>query len=290
MKKIVRITAIFLLVFIMTSCGAKKNEETEYAVRKKTEQQDVHEIRKSSITDADNYEEGGVSVSVTDISYEDVTTKINFEIKNESDGPLRIMTANFSVNGLMTTDSMLLEIPAKSCKDGFVEISNEWFYKMGIEVIKDIELVVKVFDSENHEIMQSNVMHIKTDAPWSYVQKFDDSGVVLYNENGVKLSVRTLHKSEYSNDYELVFYAENNTDSAISITSDVVSVNEKSLKPLFVMSLGANKKAVDTMVFYEEDLKLNEIDKISYVTAKFKAFNEQLEVIFETDILNVPVS
>ena len=89
---------------------------------------------------------------------------------------------------------------------------------------------------------------------------------------------------------EIVFYAENNTDSAISIMSGNVSVNGKSIEPLFVMSVGAGKKAVDTMVFYDKDLKELEIGEIQTVEAKFKAFNENLETVFETDAVKVPIA
>lgn len=290
MKKIFFLTLAFVLCFTCASCGGKKDEKQESVTRKTAEQFEDYRIEQTSVTVAGDYEEGGLSTVVTGISYEDIVTKINMHIKNETDSPLRVMTANLSVNGLMSTDSLFSEIAAESEHDGFVEISNEWFGKMGIEMITDVEFVIKVFDANNNEIMQSDIIRIETDAPASYRQQYDESGFEIYNEKGVKLSARTLQKSKLSDDIEIVFYAENNTDSTISIMSGDVSVNGNAITPLFVMSVGAGKRAVDTMVFYGDDLRKLKIDEIQTVNAMFKAFNESLETVFETPILKVPIS
>ena len=44
------------------------------------------------------------------------------------------------------------------------------------------------------------------------------------------------------------------------------------------------------MVFYETDLTQNNIERIKTVTARFKAFNERLETVFDTEPVNVPVA
>ena len=69
-----------------------------------------------------------------------------------------------------------------------------------------------------------------------------------------------------------------------------VSVNGKELEPLFLLTVGPGKKAVDTMVFYQTELMENHIKKIETITASFKAFNEKLETVFEAGPLQIPVS
>lgn len=292
MRRTMSAALAFLLLLALAGCGNGKtadSENQESVVRKTAEQYEGYRVEENPVTESGSFEEGGVSADVTGIVYEDVVTKIGLHIKNESDSPVRVMTANLSINGLMSTDSLFTEVAAQSETDGFVEISNEWFGEMGIQQITEAEFVIKVFDTKNDEIMQSGVITVKTDAPASYKQQYDDSGFVIYNENGVRLSARALQKSKLSDDMEIIFYAENDTDSAISIMSDDVSVNGLPMEPLFVMTVGAGKKAVDTMVFYDEDLKENEIAEIDSVDARFKAFNEELETVFETELVKVPI-
>lgn len=288
MRKIICFATALAITLLLAACGGQPAGE-ESVVKKTTQQYDGFKPKTAGIKKADSYTEEGISVSVTDISYEDVVTKIVFRMKNETDAPVRVGTANFSINGFMCTDGLFCEVLANSEETSALEISNEWFGKMQIEVIEDMEFVVKVYDVDNNEIKQSDILKVKTNAPFTYRQKYDDSGFEIYNGNGVKISARLLQKSEHSNDLELVFYAENNTGSAISVMSYDVLVNEIPVEPLFVISVGAGKKAVDTMVFYEKDLKQNNIEHFEKVTARFKAFNEGLETIFDTDPVNIPI-
>ncbi len=289
MRKMICFATALVMTLLLVACGGQPAGE-ESVVQKSTQQYDGFQLKNSSIKKADSYAEAGISVSVTDISYEDVVTKIGFYLKNETDTPVRVGTANFSINGFMCTDGLFCEVLANSEQTSTLEISNEWFGKMEIAVIEDMEFVVKVYDINNNEIKQSDILKVKTNAPFTYRQKYDDSGFEIYNENGVKISARLLQKSAHSNDLELVFYAENDTDSAISVMSYDVFVNEIPIEPLFVISVGAGKKAVDTMVFYEKDLTQNNIERIEKVTARFKAFNERLETVFDLEPVNVPVA
>jgi len=288
MRKLACCVIALALSFLLAACGGQPAGE-ESVVEKTAQQYDGFRPKDASLKISDSYKENGISVSVTDISYEDVVTKIDFHLINETDAPVRVGTANLSINGFMCTDNLFCEVPANSEQTGTLEISNEWFGKMQIEVIKDMEFVVKVYDIDNNEIQQSDILRFKTNAPFTYRQKYDDSGFEIYNENGVKISARILQKSAHSDDLELVFYAENNTESAISVMSYDVLVNNLPVEPLFVLSVAAGKKAVDTMLFYESDLKQNNIDHIETVTARFKAFNEKLETVFNTETVNIPI-
>jgi len=291
MKKIFCYMCLTVLMVCLTACANGESQKQKDSVVKKTvEYQPEYKLKETALKDAPRFERDGISVTVTNLSYEDVVTNIHLHIKNETNAPIRLMTAHLSLNGLMSNDSLFLEIPAKSEQDGIIEISNAWFAEMQIEQITDVEFVVKVFDTDNNEMMQSDVLKITTDASVFYRQKYDDSGVIIYSENKVKLSARALKKSKHSDDLELVFYAENNLGSTISIMSEDVMVNGVAIKPTFVISVGAGKKAVDTMVFDDAVLKENGIESIESVEAKFKAFDDNLETVFETVSVKVPIS
>ncbi len=289
MKKFLFCVAVFVTLATLSACGGKPAKSGESVVQKPAEQYADFRLKEATLKTADRYESEGIAVDITGISYEDVVTKVELCIKNETENTVRVVTANLSINEMMCTDSLFCEISPKSQQDAAIEISNEWFGKMDISVIKEMEFVIKVFDTDNNEIQKSGVLRCKTNAPFTYRQKYDDSGVEIYKSNGVKILARALQKSALSDDMELIFYVENNTDSAISIMSYDVSVNEIPVDPLFVMSVGAGKKAVDTMVFYDKELKQNNILGLETVVARFKAFNEQLETVFDTEPVKVPI-
>ncbi len=288
MKKISWICMVLAVAFVFSACGKAGDGAQESVVKKEAKQIEGYQPDQTQVTKQETFSQDGLTAELTGITYEDVVTKLNFHVKNDTEEELHVTTANLSVNGLMSYENMFITVPAKNETDGFVSLSNSWLAKMQIEKIAEIEFMIKAYNSLNDEVLASDVLKCKTDAS-SYKQVYDDSGFEIYNDKGIKISVRSLQKSELSDDMELVFYAENNTDSAISVMSRDVSVNGIPVEPLFVLSAGAGKKAVDTMVFYAEELQEHNITDIETITASFKAFNEDLETVFETEILQVPI-
>lgn len=284
-KKIILVALTGILIMSLCACGAKE----ESVSIKDADIYGEYKIKEAKISDKQDFSAENVSVTIGEITYEDVTTKINMHVKNERQDAVTVTTTDLSVNGLMSTEAMLLTLEAGEEKDSYIQISNQWFGDMNIETIKEIEFIVKVYDEKNDEIAKSEVLSIKTDAPWTYKQKYKEEGYLIYDKDGITISVLEMKKSELSNDMELVFYAENKTDDTISVMSSDVSVNGTPIDPLFVMTVGAKKKAVDSMLFYEKDLTEREISEIKFVRAGFRAFNENLETVFETEILEVPI-
>ncbi len=289
MNKIKNIALLLFVVIMLVSfsaCGIKNEESVSV---KESELYTEYDLKKTKASEKPVFTDGGVDVSLTDILYDDVETKISFNIKNDTDNKIKVITSELSINGMMCNDSMIIEIDAHSEIDSNIKISNGWFAEMGIDTIADFEYLIKVYDENDVEILKSDVLRVRTDAPWYHRQKYNKDGIVVYKKDGIKLLVRELKKSKHSNDKELVFYAENNTDETISIMSNEVFVNNIPLEPVFVITVGAKKKAVDSMLFYESELELSKISDITSVSASFKAINDNLETVFETETIEIPV-
>ncbi len=286
LKRIALFALTGLLALSICGCGAKE----ESVSVKDADVYSEYKIEETKISDKQDFSAEGVSVTVGEITYEDVTTKINLKVKNDRKEAVTVTTANLSINGLMSTDAMIVTLEPDEERDSYIQISNQWFGEMNIETIKEIEFIIKVYNEKDEELAQSDILHIKTDAPWTYKQKYSEEGYVVYEKGGITLSVLEMKKSQLSNDMELVFYAENKTDKAISVMCSDVSINGTPIDPLFVISVGAKKKAVDSMLFYEKDLNDLGITDIKFVRASFRAFDENLATVFETDIIEVPVN
>ena len=287
-KKLLSVLLFSVLMLSLASCKNKGDAKAS-VVRKENVDKQTFQIEQTAVTKSDAFEDSGVSVSVTGLSYEDYVTKIKLHVKNDTDDVLRITTANLSVNGLMCTESYFAQVEAGTTQDAFIEISNSWLGKMGISKIAELEFMVKVFDSLYNEILSSDILKVTTDAHGSYRQNYETSGVVIYEKDDVRLVARSLAKSAHSDDYELEFYVENNKDTAISIAAKDVSVNNQEIEALFVVSVRPGKKCLDTMVFYADDLKDANVKNISSVSAVFQAFDANFAPIFETEKISIPI-
>jgi len=285
-KKIVLLLLTAIVFMSFTACNLNNKESVSV---KESEMYKEFDIEKTQIKEENVFSKDGITVSLKNISYGDVETALNFDIKNDTDKKIKVVTSDFSVNGLMCLDAMMTDVNERAQKQGKINISNEWLYDMGIKSIADIEYIIKIYDENNEEILSSDILKVKTDAPWHHSQSYDKDGVKIYNKGGLLLSVKNIKKSSHSNDTEIVFYAENNTDRTISIMATEVFVNKKPIEPVFVITVGPKKKAVDSMLFYESDLSSAQISEITSVNAKFKAVNDSLETVFETENVEIPV-
>lgn len=286
MKKVVLIMLSCVIFLNITACTNKtKNEETVLVKENLVD----YRLNDARLINPINFTKDGVAVELNDILYEDLVTWLAFDIKNDTEKPIKVLTTDLSVNGIMCNDSMLVDVEPKAQKTTYLEISNEWFYGLGIEVIKEFEFNIRVLDETSNEIMSSEVLKANTDAPKKYVQKYDDSGNSLFNESGVVILSKDLTKSKLSDDFELGFYIENNTDSHVSIIASEVYVNEQIFEPTFIVSVGADKKAIDSMLFSKKDLNDKKIKEIKSLKASFKGIDKSSQILFETSLLEIPL-
>ena len=287
-KKIISVLLLAVLSVMCASCGNSVKNKESVSV-KESELYSNFQLSEAEILEENTFNHEDVTVTLKGITYEDVITKFDFHIKNDSDKKVKIVSTDFSVNGLMCPDSMMVDVEAKSECDNFIQVSNEWFSEMNIETVQDFEYVIRIYDESDNEIFKSEVIKGSADAPKDYEQKYDEEGFVIYNKGGITLSARELKKSKLSDDMELTFYVENNTEQMFNVMAEEVFVNGTPVDPTFVITVGAHKKAVDSMLFHEEDLADGKISEFKTVKASFRAINGNLETIFETDVVEIPV-
>lgn len=292
-KKIVLILLCVFFAFACVSCsknsGADDMKNKESVSVKESELYSNFNLNKSAIEKVSVFSKDNITVELIGITFEDVTTKIDFNLRNDTDKKIKVVTADFSVNEYMCTDAMMCEVEPKTKKSSYIEISNEWFAELNIDTITNMDYTIRILDEQNDEIVRSGVLSATTDALKDYKQKYDEQGFIIYNQNGIVFTARELKKSKLSNDVELSFYVENNTDHSFSISASDVSVNGTPIDPTFVITVGAGKKAIDSMLFAEADLTKGRIKEFKSVNASFKAFNDNLETVFETQKIEIPV-
>ena len=136
MNKSAYFCLLLAAVLMFSACGKKDIPQAgtgETVVKKEAKAREDFKPETNEMKNKADFDKDGITVNVTGISYEERETKINLSVKNDADAPLIVMTTNFSINGLMSTESFFSEIPAKTTKeDGAIVISNSWLADMGI--------------------------------------------------------------------------------------------------------------------------------------------------------------
>lgn len=310
MKKVLALLLALTLVFSLAGCGSGDitNDKSPAEVSTDSQKQEIKEPEESSETQGEEPSTPVVSTSnnasitetvVFDANDIKVTAKaLNYDgwmgpelvllIENNSSQNITVQNRNASINGLMIDPMLSADVAAGKKANETMTIMSSELEQAGIKTIKDIEFILHIFDTETwDEIVDSDVIVISTDAT-DYVQTFDDSGVVAYDENGVKIVAKELNSSDSFWGADLYLYIENNTEQDITVQARDVSIDGFMIDPVFSSEIVHGKKAFDSLTFMESDLTDNGITDIKEIELKFHIFDTaSWDTIKDTDIVTV---
>lgn len=192
--------------------------------------------------------------------------ELSYTIKNDSDKTVNVSTSLFSINGIMYGYGYVygtVDAGKKlndSCNIYFSDLED-----LDIGTIANIDIRVNAYDDESYDdIGKGETVSIKTSADGTFNQKYDDSGVVVYDANDIKIICKNEVEVEKDKlmDYGIIkFYIENNSDKNIQIcpSYNKIYINDTAADVSFYETVAAGcKKYCDTYInssFEELDIE-----------------------------------
>ena len=271
--------------------GAKESEPTsdkaeEPKEKAKAETASVT-IEEQVLFDADD-----IKITATGIEDSWVGTKLTLLIENNSSKGITVQARNAIVNGYMVDTMMSADVATgKKSNDGLT-FQTSGLKECGIEDIATMEFFFHIFDSETwDEIVDTDVIKIDTSIADGYVQKYDDSGEVLVDTNGVKIVGKGLSSDNSVFGPGVILYVENNSDKDITIQVRDVSVNGFMVDTSMSEDIVAGKKAISAVTFFKsslEDNGITDITDITVVELYFHIFDlKSWDGIFDSDVITI---
>lgn len=262
-------------------------EISEIVASEPTEIEEVSEPAEEVTTIEEQviFDQDGIKITATGIAEDPFWGyELKMLVENDTDKTITVQSRNVSVNNYMLDPTMSIEVaPGKKANDE-MSFSLSSFEKCGIEKITDIEFILHIFDAESWEtIIDSDIIQITTSNAATYTQTYNDSGIVLYDVDGIKIVQQELVYDEFWG-YAVYFYVENNTDQSITIQSRDTSINGFMVNPTMSIDVAAGKKAVNDMSFLQSEISENGIESIDVIETIFHIFNtDSWESIIDTD-------
>ena len=125
--------------------------------------------------------------------------------------------------------------------------------------------------------------------PESFSQTYDDSGEVIYDENGIKIVYQGVNSDDSIFGPEAVLYIENNTEQTITVQSRDTSVNGFMMDPAFSPEITPGNKIVSGMTFMSSDLEANNVTDFETIETSFHIFNENYDSVVDTEPITITV-
>ena len=169
------------------------------------------------------YNDRGVSVVVdyVDLYYDDYT--VFMTVVNESQEDIVVGTDLLSVNGFMHQSSFYAEVEAGSSVQESLQIDSWEMERDGIQEVAEIAFFLNIYPDDFSDVVQSELITLRTDAAPIYEQPVFPEGWGLYISDDVKWNL--VNCSDNYGNYELDFYMENLSQSVISISTPVIYIN-----------------------------------------------------------------
>lgn len=176
------------------------------------------------------------------------------DVTNSTDKDISFGLSHCSVNGYMVNSNYYYTIEAGKADTYPVVFEDSALESAGITTIADYEFCIVVQDNDTYEaLIESDPVSIKTSAYEGFEYKYDESGTVLYDNDGIKIIAKDQEDDDYLGPCVNI-YAANGSDKNIGVSVVSGSVNGKEVQDFYYNSeLFAGKRSVDLLSIDEEE-------------------------------------
>lgn len=233
--------------------------ETSYAGASEAEQ----ETQDVTLAETVLFDQDGIRITATDLSTDSLFgPELNLLVENDSAQNIVVQPNYCMVNGYMMDGLLSADVAVGKKANDTLDFLSNVLARCGIETITDIELDLVVSDGDSWQTLyETGPVILQTSAAGQYTQTYDDSGEEIYNQNGIRVVAKSVNDDLFG--MGIKFYLENNTDKAVIVNADNVSVNGYMMTDLFYADLAPRSHAVDTLTLLGSELEDNHIDTIT---------------------------
>lgn len=195
------------------------------------------------------YEDGEITVTLDSagLFYDDYALAVT--VVNLSQRDICLNTELLQVNGYML-NSLSFYVPAgegETVQDYLVFYSED-LAQAGIEEVSLVNFALNIYDDQDYSpVAYVPSVLLKTDS--GYIQKVNDSGLELYNQNGVRILLKDTCLDDYG-DWNATLYIENNTDDLVTVSDMGIWVNQEESNAMLWSILMPQTRAVEHVWVY----------------------------------------
>ncbi len=139
-------------------------------------------------------------------------------VENNTNRAVTVQTFESSVNGVMINTTLSCELAGGEKGNDEINIMESDLELAKIKTIKDIELKFNVYDPETWDpFFDFDTVKITTTADPSFVQEYDDSGIIALDDGGIKIVFQKVVIDESQIGADVFVYIENNREEDVTL-------------------------------------------------------------------------
>lgn len=231
------------------------------------------------------FEEEGVRATLKGVNGND----FKILLENDSDKNVGLSSDIIIVNGITMYGSLYLKAAAGKKVNGVLSLSSSELQIANISTVANVKTVdAHIFNSDDYSTIKNTNFEFSTSVSEDFIQNIDDTGDILYDQNGITVIAKNLNKDIWGN--ALYVLIKNNTESDIVASADNLSVNGFTLNSFQSDTIAAGTVRFCDIEISSTGLSENEIENIENVSFTMSFRNsDSYDTIATTEELNVIV-
>lgn len=292
-------SAVFavVMVFSLVACGVEetkpvggvKNEsetQQEAQSQETTSQQTSQDsVILATIEETVMWDNEHIKVTALSLTSDQYYHILNLRIENKTGSELFVMASRTAVNSFVVEPTMGVNVPANDTAEGQFKVRLD-DVKAG--VVADIETRFSYSSDDNSIYSKTKRVKLKTSLADSYDYSYDESGTVLYDDNGIKIICQG-----YNDEGNPIIYLSSTGElsEGCCIEAYEVYVNGKKSYSDYYAWVFTNTRNLAEMELNDKDVDGNELGEVESLKVSFKISRENLadSRAVKTELVEIPV-
>ena len=296
MKKIIALLfALCVVASMLTACGGNEqplstSDPKQEALPTESESAPETTAPSAELVESVVYDADGIKITATKLSKDDIWgCGVSFLVENNTDRNLSFSGDYFVVNGVTVYGMLYIDVAAGKKANGSVFFSHDELERAGISEFATISTYnARMVDTDNYDTVADVAFDLTTTLAGNYIQSIDESGEVIFDQDGVTVIAQIISDSFYGNVVQL--FTKNNTGKDIIIQAENVSVNGFTIDAWMYDVVYHDSVRYCQMEIFQDSLDTNGIEEIEEVTFTIRVIeNDTYDSITESGELKVYV-
>ncbi len=263
---------------------AQEGEEAPAETAEETVEEPAAESQAATIEEQVLVDQDGIKITATEyVTGGFLGDSIKLLVENNSDKDYTIGCDALIVNDYMIGDLFASEVAAGKKANETIDLYSAELQAAGIDNVGKIEIYFHAYDSDWNNLFENVYAEIHTSAFDSMDTQANDTGMELYNGNGIRIVGKTVDENSFWGT-AILLYCENTSGKNVCISVEDMSVNGFMMDPFFATNVYDGKKSIQEITLFSSDLEENGIETIEEVELKFHVFDlKSYDTVVDTD-------
>lgn len=289
MKKILVMGMALTLCLGLAACGREDAAPTK-PVRPPVPDRPLQTLPENPLAQQVIYEDGGIRITVKGMEENTaVGTEIRILVENGTDRNIAVSGDLFVVNGITVPGYLYAQAAAGTKTNDGLELYTDVLQSAGITsvgVLKGYD--ARILDTDTFETIARVPLELTTTHAGDGSFSYDDSGVELYQSDGITVIAQVVQEEFYGKTARLL--VKNGTGKDIIVEAEHVSVNGYTLDAWLYDTVVADTVRYCHLDLFETGLAENGIDAIESISFQLHFLDAHTyETIARTEQLTVDV-